>query len=85
MTARGGGDGYLFQAARVLPLEGGVQARGNFSKKKKGVETAPKGPKMETSDGKRALDPVESGDEKRIKLESEDASKDSTQNNASRS
>ncbi|KAG8624042.1 hypothetical protein KVT40_009018 [Elsinoe batatas] len=35
MTARGGGEGYVFTARRVLPFEGRVEARGNFAKKRK--------------------------------------------------
>ncbi|GAM86735.1 hypothetical protein ANO11243_047540 [Dothideomycetidae sp. 11243] len=38
MTSRGGGDGYIFTARRVMPVEGKVEARGKFSKKRK---TAP--------------------------------------------
>ena len=35
MTGKGGAEGYVFIATRVLPAEGGVEARG-ISKKKKG-------------------------------------------------
>lgn len=35
MTGRGGAEGYLFTATRVLPAEGNVQARGRFAKKRK--------------------------------------------------
>ncbi|KAL9589529.1 MAG: hypothetical protein Q9179_007984, partial [Wetmoreana sp. 5 TL-2023] len=35
MTGRGGAEGYVFTATRVLPAEGGVEARG-ISKKRKG-------------------------------------------------
>lgn len=35
MTSRGGAEGYVFTARRVIPLEGGVDARGNFSTKKR--------------------------------------------------
>lgn len=35
MTARGGAEGYLFTATRVLPAEGRVEARGKFAKKRK--------------------------------------------------
>jgi len=35
MTGRGGSEGYLFTATRVLPAEGNVQARGRFAKKRK--------------------------------------------------
>ncbi|KAK6426172.1 tRNA (adenine(58)-N(1))-methyltransferase non-catalytic subunit trm6 [Elasticomyces elasticus] len=40
MTSRGGSEGYVFTARRVMPLEGAVEARGNFGgrgKKRKGV------------------------------------------------
>jgi tRNA (adenine-N(1)-)-methyltransferase non-catalytic subunit len=46
MTSRGGSDGYLFTATRVLPKEGmKVEARGNFGKKRKALQTvaAPEG------------------------------------------
>ncbi|KAF2181734.1 Gcd10p-domain-containing protein [Zopfia rhizophila CBS 207.26] len=44
MTSRGGAEGYLFTATRVLPVEGKVEARGNFrgKKRKTGPETAVK-------------------------------------------
>lgn len=35
MTSRGGAEGYLFTATRVLPTEGRVEARGKFSKRRK--------------------------------------------------
>ncbi|KAF4547967.1 Gcd10p-like protein [Elsinoe fawcettii] len=35
MTARGGGEGFVFTARRVLPFEGKVEARGKFAKKRK--------------------------------------------------
>ena len=41
MTSRGGAEGYVFTARRVVPLEGGVEAKGNFSTKKRKLETAP--------------------------------------------
>ena len=34
MSARGGGEGYLFTATRVLPAEGRIEARGKFKRKK---------------------------------------------------
>ena len=34
MTSRGGAEGYLFTAIRVLPAEGKVEARGKFKKRK---------------------------------------------------
>lgn len=35
MTSRGGGEGFILAARRVLPVEGKVEARGKFSKKRK--------------------------------------------------
>ena len=35
MTGRGGAEGYVFTATRVFPVEGKVEARGKFSKKRK--------------------------------------------------
>ncbi|KAF2654773.1 Gcd10p-domain-containing protein [Lophiostoma macrostomum CBS 122681] len=35
MTSRGGAEGYLFTATRVLPVEGKVEARGHFRGKKR--------------------------------------------------
>ncbi|KAK5167328.1 tRNA (adenine(58)-N(1))-methyltransferase non-catalytic subunit trm6 [Saxophila tyrrhenica] len=41
MTSRGGPEGYIFTARRVVPLEGGVQAKGNFGgRKRKAAEAA---------------------------------------------
>jgi len=37
MTSRGGSEGYVFTASRVLPLAGGVEAKGNFSTRKRKV------------------------------------------------
>ncbi|KAK5001270.1 tRNA (adenine(58)-N(1))-methyltransferase non-catalytic subunit trm6 [Elasticomyces elasticus] len=37
MTSRGGADGFLFFARKVIPAEGQVAARGNFAKKAKVV------------------------------------------------
>jgi len=31
MTSKGGAEGYVFTGRRVLPLEKGVEARGNFN------------------------------------------------------
>lgn len=56
MTSRGGAEGYLFTATKVIPAEGRVQARGNFAKKRKDAETGPanesvaKKPKKEPED-----------------------------------
>ena len=38
MTGRGGAEGYVFTARKVVPLEGGVEARGNFVGRKRKVE-----------------------------------------------
>ncbi|KAI9725816.1 MAG: tRNA (adenine(58)-N(1))-methyltransferase non-catalytic subunit trm6 [Chrysothrix sp. TS-e1954] len=35
MMSRGGAEGYLFTATRVLPLEGKISARGRFAKKRR--------------------------------------------------
>ncbi|KAI7236745.1 putative eukaryotic translation initiation factor 3, gamma subunit [Hortaea werneckii] len=37
MTGRGGSEGFVFTARKVIPLEGAVEARGNFGKKRKVV------------------------------------------------
>lgn len=34
MTGRGGSEGYVFTATRVLPAEGRIEARGNFKRRK---------------------------------------------------
>ncbi|RKF80649.1 tRNA -methyltransferase non-catalytic subunit trm6 [Golovinomyces cichoracearum] len=38
MTGKGGAEGYLFTAVRVLPAEGRVEARGKFSRKRVAVD-----------------------------------------------
>ena len=35
MTSRGGAEGYLFTATKVLPAEGPIQGRGSYAKKRK--------------------------------------------------
>ncbi|KAH7348100.1 Gcd10p family-domain-containing protein [Pyrenochaeta sp. MPI-SDFR-AT-0127] len=42
MTSKGGAEGYLFTATRVLPIEGRVEARGQHGKKRRktGAETS---------------------------------------------
>ena len=40
MTSRGGADGYIFVATRVIPIEGAVKARGTF-KKRRAAATEP--------------------------------------------
>ena len=37
MTGRGGADGFVFTATKVIPAEGRVEARGNFAKRRKVV------------------------------------------------
>lgn len=39
MTSKGGAEGYLFTATRVIPVEGKVEARGNSSRKKRKTTT----------------------------------------------
>ncbi|KAI7373641.1 hypothetical protein KC336_g20363, partial [Hortaea werneckii] len=41
MTGRGGSEGFVFTARKVIPLAGAVEARGNFGKKRKVVGPAP--------------------------------------------
>ncbi|KAL5121671.1 tRNA (adenine(58)-N(1))-methyltransferase non-catalytic subunit trm6 [Pleosporales sp. CAS-2024a] len=41
MTSRGGAEGYIFTATRVLPIEGRVEARGQHGKKKRKVDVQP--------------------------------------------
>ncbi|KAF2208324.1 hypothetical protein CERZMDRAFT_87718 [Cercospora zeae-maydis SCOH1-5] len=41
MTSRGGAEGYVLTARRVIPLAGGVDARGNFYGKKRKTNIAP--------------------------------------------
>jgi tRNA (adenine-N(1)-)-methyltransferase non-catalytic subunit len=43
MTSRGGAEGYLFTATRVLPVEGRVEARGRYGKKKRKVDVGAAG------------------------------------------
>lgn len=50
MTSRGGGEGHILHATRVLPVSGRVDARGAFAgraaqKKRKGVESEEQGDK----------------------------------------
>lgn len=40
MTSPGGPEGYVFTARRAIPLEGGVEARGNFTGRRKKGESA---------------------------------------------
>ncbi|KAL8898087.1 MAG: hypothetical protein Q9207_006881 [Kuettlingeria erythrocarpa] len=50
MTGRGGAEGYVFHATRVLPAEGGVQARGFAKKRRTGAGDRTRG----ASEQKRA-------------------------------
>ena len=34
MTSRGGAEGYVFTGTRVIPVEGKVEARGNYKRRK---------------------------------------------------
>ncbi|CBY01133.1 predicted protein [Plenodomus lingam JN3] len=43
MTSRGGAEGYVFSATRVLPVEGRVEARGQHGKKKRKVDVEAEG------------------------------------------
>ena len=45
MTSKGGAEGYLWTATRVIPAEGKVSARGKYSKRR--TENAPKSDKSE--------------------------------------
>ena len=56
MTGRGGAEGYLFTATRVVPAEGRVEARGKFARKKTEVKSAsgngePAAKKVKVEDG----------------------------------
>ncbi|KAM3417859.1 hypothetical protein BST61_g6079 [Cercospora zeina] len=50
MTSRGGAEGYVLTARRVIPIAGGVDARGNFYAKKRKTNATPSaGPAQEAS------------------------------------
>lgn len=51
MTSRGGGEGCVFHAVKVLPVEGSVQARGVFRGSKKRKEEQEEEPEPENGDG----------------------------------
>ena len=34
MTGKGGSEGFMFSATRVLPAEGKIEARGNYKRRK---------------------------------------------------
>lgn len=51
MTGRGGSEGYLFTATRVLPAEGKIEARGKFKRRKtagRDDTPTPESPKVKT-------------------------------------
>ena len=52
MTGRGGAEGFLWTATRVIPAEGKVEARGTFVKKRKGKEV--EGEKEDQGESKKA-------------------------------
>jgi tRNA (adenine-N(1)-)-methyltransferase non-catalytic subunit len=65
MTGRGGAEGYLFTAVKVIPAEGKVAARGKFSTKKRKVDYSGGEIKMEDvpndKSGSLAMENIESG------------------------
>jgi len=61
MTSRGGAEGYLWTAARVIPAEGKISARGKYAKKR--TDNASKSEQSEEK-------------EKQIKVEDETAQLD---------
>ncbi|KUJ08963.1 Gcd10p-domain-containing protein [Mollisia scopiformis] len=65
MTAKGGAEGYLFTATRVIPAEGRVEARGKFARKR-GVEVKSE---IQSEDG------VEVKNENAARVEGESTSK----------
>ncbi|KAN0110001.1 eukaryotic translation initiation factor-like protein 3 [Hyaloscypha variabilis] len=69
MTGRGGAEGYLFTAVRVIPAEGRVEARGKFVRRKegKGGEVVEK----ETVEGSEEVDMEEGSPPKKIKLDTQ--------------
>ena len=46
MTGRGGSEGYIFTATRVIPAEGKIEARGQFKKRKLNDNTSTRGSEM---------------------------------------
>ncbi|KAF2484617.1 tRNA adenine-N(1)--methyltransferase non-catalytic subunit [Neohortaea acidophila] len=48
MGARGGAEGYVFTARKSIPLEGGVEARGNFTAKRRKVNAPPPPPSSDS-------------------------------------
>ncbi len=67
MTGRGGAEGYLFTAVRVIPAEGRVEARGKFVRRKEGKvgEIVAK----ETVERSEEVDMEEGSPPKKLKLD----------------
>ena len=59
MTSRGGGEGYIFTATRVLPVKGKVEARGNYKRRKLGGESTRASSQRQASVETRTDVPVE--------------------------
>ena len=59
MTSRGGAEGYIFTATRVLPAEGTVKARGNFKRRKVGGDDSTFPVKKQDTDVKEVDDSME--------------------------
>lgn len=66
MTGRGGAEGYVFHATRVLPAEGGVQARGISKKRKTGPSNEV--PEMVERKESKQETPVKVGDDSAMQL-----------------
>jgi tRNA (adenine-N(1)-)-methyltransferase non-catalytic subunit len=58
MTAKGGAEGYLFTAVRVIPARGKVEARGKFGKKRKVDESVATPEGVQSGVKKEKLDEV---------------------------
>lgn len=71
MTGRGGAEGYLFTAVRVIPAEGRVEARGKFVRKKEGRDADSIGKEMEKRAGDAEVGGEECSPPKKIKLETD--------------
>jgi tRNA (adenine-N(1)-)-methyltransferase non-catalytic subunit len=70
MTGRGGAEGYLFTAVRVIPAEGRVEARGKFVRRKEGKSAETPGEEKEKTAEDAEDGEVEAGSPpKKIKLE----------------
>ena len=59
MTSRGGAEGYLFTATRVLPAKGKVEARGNHKRRKLGDESTRASSQRQASAEAEPENPVE--------------------------